>query len=42
MTRKITLEAARAKYVHRYTLEHVPQWALTPPDQRKPGEPARP
>lgn len=25
--RKLTLAAARAQYVHRYTMEHVPQWA---------------
>lgn len=27
MTRKITLAKARAQYVHRFTMEHVPQWA---------------
>ena len=27
MARPITLEQARTRYVHRYTMEHVPQWA---------------
>lgn len=28
--RPTTFEQARARYVHRYTIEHVPAWALTP------------
>ena len=31
MTRPITFEQAKARYVHRYTMEHVPAWA-----QRRP------
>jgi len=27
MPRPITFEQAKAQYVHRYTAEHVPQWA---------------
>ena len=27
MPRPITLGEAKARYVHRYTMEHVPQWA---------------
>lgn len=30
MTRKLSFEQAKAKYVHRYTMEHVPQWAKEP------------
>jgi hypothetical protein len=30
MTRKLSFQAATSKYVHRYTAEHVPQWARTP------------
>lgn len=30
MTRPITLTEAKACYVHRFTLEHVPQWAKAP------------
>lgn len=32
-TKRLSLEQARAKYVHRYTMEHVPQWSR----QRAPG-----
>lgn len=28
MTRKLTLEQACAQYPHRFTLDHVPAWAL--------------
>lgn len=27
MSRKISLETAKGLYVHRYTLEHIPEWA---------------
>lgn len=27
MSKRPTLEEAKSKYVHRYTMEHVPQWA---------------
>lgn len=27
MRRKITLEQAKSQYVHRFTMDHVPQWA---------------
>lgn len=30
-----TLEQAKAKYVHRFTMEHIPEWA------RKPVEPGK-
>lgn len=30
MTRPLTFERAKALYVHRYTMEHVPAWALVP------------
>lgn len=30
MKRPVTLATARAQYVHRYTLEHVPDWARRP------------
>lgn len=33
--RPITFTQAKAQYVHRYTLEHVPQWARTPCDNGK-------
>lgn len=29
MNRPISIEKAKAKYVHRFTMEHVPQWAKT-------------
>lgn len=29
-TRPITLDKARAQYVHRYTMEHAPSWASSP------------
>lgn len=28
MKRRISLKTAKAQYVHRYTMEHVPAWAL--------------
>lgn len=28
--RPISFEQAKAQYVHRYTVEHVPQWAMRP------------
>jgi hypothetical protein len=28
MSRKITLAQAKARYVHRFTVEHIPAWAL--------------
>lgn len=31
MTRKLTLAQACAQYPHRYTMEHVPQWARSRP-----------
>ena len=34
MTRP-TLEKARAMYPHRYTMEHVPNWARMPADKGK-------
>lgn len=30
MKRAMTLEQAKARYVHRYTMEHVPAWARKP------------
>lgn len=30
LTRKLTLTQAKARYVHRYTMEHVPAWAAKP------------
>lgn len=27
MTRKLSFERAKAQYVHRFTMDHVPQWA---------------
>lgn len=30
MKRPITLEQAKAMYQHRYTMEHLPQWAVKP------------
>jgi len=27
MTKRPTFEQAKAQYVHRYTMEHIPQWA---------------
>lgn len=27
---RMTFEQATARYVHRYTMDHVPVWALTP------------
>lgn len=30
MPRPITLQQARAQYVHRYTMEHMPAWAKAP------------
>lgn len=33
--RIISFEEAKANYPFRYTLEHVPQWALTPMDNGK-------
>lgn len=40
--RKVSFEQARAQYPHRYTMEHVPSWALVPPDVLKKGEKQRP
>lgn len=28
--RPLTFEQAKAQFVHRYTMDHVPAWALTP------------
>lgn len=33
--RKISFEQAKARYPHRYTLEHVPEWAKTPMNNGK-------
>lgn len=33
MKRKVSFEAAKARFVHRYTMEHVPGWARA----RNPG-----
>lgn len=30
MARPLTFEQAKARYVHRFTLEHVPAWASVP------------
>lgn len=30
MPRPISYDLARAMYVHRYTMEHVPEWARAP------------
>lgn len=30
MSRKLTFEEAKRRYVHRYTMEHVPNWAFRP------------
>lgn len=30
MGRPISFEHAKARYVHRYTMEHVPEWTQTP------------
>lgn len=30
MARVISLEQAKAQYVHRFTMEHIPQWASIP------------
>lgn len=38
MARPLTFEAARRRYVHRYTLEHVPQWARTGVHRNEAGE----
>lgn len=35
MPRKITLADAKAQYPHRYTMEHVPAWALKQRDDGK-------
>lgn len=32
---RITIEQAKAQYVHRYTMEHVPTWARLPADNGK-------
>jgi hypothetical protein len=32
---KIPFEQAKATYVHRFTIEHVPSWALKPMDNGK-------
>ena len=29
MPRPLTLEQAKARYVHRFTMEHIPQWSKT-------------
>ncbi len=31
MKRKLSFERAKAQYVHRYTMEHVPAWAKERP-----------
>lgn len=31
MPRKLSFEAACAQYVHRYTMDHVPAWAMKRP-----------
>jgi hypothetical protein len=28
--RKITLDQAKSQYLHRFTMEHIPNWALKP------------
>jgi hypothetical protein len=30
--RKLSFEAAKAKFVHRFTMEHVPEWSRKPVD----------
>lgn len=42
MKRIISLEHAKSQYPHRYTMEHVPNWALVAPDALKRGEKVRP
>lgn len=34
-TKRPTLEQAKAQYVHRFTMEHVPAWSLIPADNGK-------
>jgi hypothetical protein len=36
-TRKISFEDAKRQYVHRYTMEHIPNWARTPADRDEEG-----
>lgn len=35
MQRKLSFEAAKAQYVHRYTMEFVPAWARKPADNSR-------
>jgi len=42
MTRKLSFEKACAQFVHRYTMDHVPAWALKHPDAQRNGDPVRP
>lgn len=35
MQRKVSFEQACAQYVHRFTVDHVPQWARKPCDNGK-------
>lgn len=39
VSRLISFEQAKAQYIHRYTLEHVPAWSRTP--VTLPGQPLR-
>lgn len=42
MARELSFEAACAKYVHRYTMDHVPAWAMERPDAQRNDDPIRP
>lgn len=43
MLRKKSFEQACREYVHRYTVDHVPAWALVEPDSGvERGDPVRP
>jgi len=35
MTKQITFTEAKAQYVHRYTMDYVPTWALKPANNGK-------
>lgn len=41
MRRTISFERACAQYVHRYTMDHVPAWAMERPDAQRNGDPIR-
>lgn len=42
MTKRPTFEQAKARFIHRYTMEHVPAWAREAPDAQRNGDPVRP